>query len=62
MRKITIATAYILTIAVILICAGFSVATILATPFVLAFTYSWWWLLIYLCYAVVIYTAYSILK
>jgi hypothetical protein len=59
MKQIIEFTLCALLILMVIISALFSVATILATPLILAIIFSRWWLLIYAYYAVLAFTIYK---
>lgn len=60
MKNILEAILYSLLIVLVLVSVLFCVVAVLGTPIILSIAYSWWWILSYGCYAVVIYTVYYI--
>jgi hypothetical protein len=54
---------FILIVVIVLISIFFCGAAAIGMPVILSIAYhSWWWMLSYLCYGVVLYVAYRILK
>lgn len=60
MKNILEAILYSLLIVLVLVSVLFCVVAVLGTPIILSIAYSWWWILTYGCYAVVLYTVYYI--
>ena len=60
MKNILYALLFIVAVVVILVSVLFCVVAVLGTPIILSIAFSWWWILTYGCYAVVIYTVYYI--
>lgn len=60
MRNILYALLFVAAVVVILVSVLFCVVAVLGTPIILSIAYSWWWLLSYGCYAVVLLTVYLI--
>ena len=62
MKNILEAILYSLLIVLVIVSILFCVVATLGTPIILSIAYSWWWILTYGCYALVIYVVYSIIK
>jgi hypothetical protein len=60
MKNILNAILYSLLIVLIIISVLFCVVAVLGTPIILSIAFSWWWILTYGCYAVVVYVLYNI--
>jgi hypothetical protein len=60
MKNILEAILYSLLIVLIIISVLFCVVAVLGVPIILSIAYSWWWILSYGCYAVVLLTVYCI--
>lgn len=53
---------YALLVVVVLVSALFCAVAAIGLPVILSIAYTWWWMLSYLCYGVVLYVVYQILK
>jgi hypothetical protein len=60
MKNILEAILYSLLIVLIIISVLFCVVAVLGVPIILSIAYSWWWILTYGCYALVVYVLYNI--
>lgn len=61
-KNILYAILFILLVVVVLVSALFCAVAAIGLPVILSIAYSWWWMLSYLCYGVVLYVVYRILK
>ncbi len=60
MKNILEAILYSLLIVLILVSVLFCVVAVLGTPIILSIAFSWWWILTYGCYVLVVYVLYNI--
>jgi hypothetical protein len=60
MKNLLEAILYSLLIVLIIISVLFCVVAVLGVPIILSIAYSWWWILTYGCYALVVYVLYNI--
>lgn len=61
-KNILYAILFILLVVVVLVSALFCAVAAIGLPVILSIAYTWWWMLSYLCYGVVLYVVYQILK
>lgn len=61
-KNIPYAILFILQVVVVLVSALFCAVAAIGLPVILSIAYTWWWMLSYLCYGVVLYLVYRILK
>ena len=61
-KNILYAILFILPVVVVLVSALFCAVAAIGLPVILSIAYTWWWMLSYLCYGVVLYVVYRILK
>ena len=61
-KNILYAILFILLVVVVLVSALFCAVAAIGLPVILSIAYTWWWMLSYLCYGVVLYAVYQILK
>jgi membrane protein implicated in regulation of membrane protease activity len=61
-KNILYAILFILLVVVVLVSALFCAAAAIGLPVILSIAYTWWWMLSYLCYGVMLYLVYRILK
>jgi hypothetical protein len=61
-KNILYAILFILLVVVVLVSALFCAVAAIGLPVILSIAYTWWWMLSYLCYGVVLYVVYHILK
>lgn len=61
-KNILYAILFILLVVVVLVSALFCAVAAIGLPVILSIAYTWWWMLSYLCYGVVLYVVYRILK
>lgn len=61
-KNILYAILFILLVVVVLVSALFCAAAAIGLPVILSIAYTWWWMLSYLCYGVVLYIVYRIVK
>lgn len=61
-KNIPYAILFILQVVVVLVSALFCAVAAIGLPVILSIAYTWWWMLSYLCYGVVLYIVYRILK
>ena len=60
MRNILYALLFITAVVLVIVSVLFCVVAVLGTPIIPSIAYSWWWILSYGCYAVVLLTVYLI--
>ena len=61
-KNILYAILFILLVVVVLVSALFCAVAAIGLPVILSIAYTWWWMFSYLCYGVVLYVVYQILK
>lgn len=61
-KNILYAILFILLVVVVLVSALFCAVAAIGLPVILSIAHTWWWMLSYLCYGVVLYVVYRILK
>lgn len=61
-KNILYAILFILLVVVVLVSALFCAVAAIGLPVILSIAYTWWWMFSYLCYGVVLYVVYRILK
>lgn len=61
-KNILYAILFVLLVVVVLVSALFCAVAAIGLPVILSIAYTWWWMLSYLCYGVVLYVVYQILK
>jgi hypothetical protein len=61
-KNILYAILFLLQVVVVLVSVLFCAVAAIGLPVILSIAYTWWWMLSYLCYGVVLYVVYRILK